>query len=132
MTLRRLLIAAGMGACIVVMGSLMLEMRLVSGAAAAVLLAQTQAEFRTGLPPQPASRLAEDMQPQAADDLPLKEERHPPPIVNYVPPKPKHTVDDKSHKAKTSTKSDTKSDTKSKAKKTAPSKTKVRAKRKTK
>jgi hypothetical protein len=61
--------------------------------------------------------------------LPLKEESHPPPIVNYVPPKPKHKVDDKSRKTNTKTKSDTKSA----AKKAAPSKTKsVRAKRKTK
>jgi hypothetical protein len=131
----RLLAAAGMGACIVVAGWAMPEVRLVRGAAAAVPLAQTHAGAGTVLPspPQPARRLAEETQPQSSAELPLKEESHPPPIVNYVPPKPKHKVDDKSRKTNTKTSTKTKSDTKSAAKKAAPSKTKsVRAKRKTK
>jgi hypothetical protein len=131
----RLLAAAGMGACIVVAGWAMPEVRLVRGAAAAVPLVQTHAGAGTVLPspPEPARRLAEETQPQSSAELPLKEESHPPPIVNYVPPKPKHKVDDKSRKTNTKTSTKTKSDTKSTAKKAAPSKTKsVRAKRKTK
>jgi hypothetical protein len=119
MTLRLLLAAACSGACIVAAWWPMPEVRLVSEAAAAVPLAQTQAEAGTTLasPPEPAGRLAEETQAQPVDELPLKEERHPPPIVNYVPPKPKHGVDDKSRK--------TKPDSKPKAKKPAPRKTKA-------
>jgi hypothetical protein len=126
-----LLAAAGIGACIVVAGWPMPGMRLVRSAAAAVPLVQTHAAAGTVLPspPEPARRLAGETQAQPAAELPLKEESHPPPIVNYVPPKPKRNVDDKSRK----TNAKTKSDTKSTAKKAAPSKTKsVRAKRKTK
>jgi hypothetical protein len=125
----RLLAAAGMGACIVVAGWEMPEVRLARGAAAAVPLVQTHVGAGTVSPPEPARRLAEEAQAQPAAELPLKEESHPPPIVNYVPPKPKRNVDDKSRKTNTKTKSDTKST----AKKAAPSKTKsVRTKRKTK
>jgi hypothetical protein len=119
MTLRLLLAAAGSGACILVAWWPMPEVRLVSPAAAAVPLTQTQAEGGTILPSptEPAGRLAEETQAQPAAELPLKEERHPPPIVNYVPPKPKHSVDDKSRK--------TKPDSKPKAEKPAPRKTKA-------
>jgi hypothetical protein len=122
-----LLAAAGMGACSVAAWS-MPEVRLVSVAAAAVPPARTKGEAGTVSPSplEPRPRLAEETQPQPADDLPLKEESHPPPIVNYVPPKPKHVVDDKSRKTKT------KPDTTSKAKKPAPHKTRVvHTKRKT-
>ena len=34
---------------------------------------------------------AEEAQPASADDAPLVEEKHPPPVVNYVAPKPKRT-----------------------------------------
>jgi hypothetical protein len=119
MTLR-LLAASGSGACIVAAWWPMPEVRLVSAAAAAVPLAQTQAEAGTTTlpsPTEPAGRLAEETQAQPVDELPLKEERHPPPIVNYVPPKPKHSVGDKSR--------ETKPDSKPKAKKPAPRKTKA-------
>jgi hypothetical protein len=134
MASRNLLAAAGMGACVVAAWWPMPEVRLVSEAAAAVPLtpAPMPAEATTVLPSpsEPARRLTEETQAQPAEDLPLKqdlplkEERHPPPIVNYLPPKPKHVVDDKSGKSK--------SDTKSKAKKPVSHKTKaVHTKRKT-
>ena len=115
-TLRLLLAANGIGACIVAFGRPMPEARLVSPAAAAVPPAHAGRILPSST--SPAIRLAEETQAQTADEpQPLKEERHPPPIVNYVPPKPKQGLDDKSRK--------TKSDSKPKAKKPAPRKAKA-------
>jgi hypothetical protein len=97
------------------------DLRFVSVAAAVPLLLPVRT-WTLPPPVAPARRLAEEAQAQPAGEPPLlAPEKHPPPVVNYVPPKPKRGADDAAHKKK----SDAKPKEKVKAKKSAPRKPKV-------
>jgi hypothetical protein len=110
------LLACGMSGYGVAAGRPAPELRFVSVAAAVPLLLPV----RTWTLPAPAAsarRLAEEAQAQPAGEPPLlAPEKHPPPVVNYVPPKPKHGADDAAHKKKSDAKPKEKAKEKVKAK----------------
>jgi hypothetical protein len=116
------LLACGMSGYGVAAGRPAFDVRSVSVAAAVPLLrART---WTLPAPAAPARRLAEEAQAQPAGEPPLlAPEKHPPPVVNYVPPKPKRGADDATHKKKSDAKEKAKE--KVKAKKSAPRKPKA-------
>jgi hypothetical protein len=115
------LLACGMSGYGVAAGRPAPELRFVSVAAAVPLLLPV----RTWTLPA-ARRLAEEAQAQPAGEPPLlAPEKHPPPVVNYVPPKPKHGADDAAHKKKSDAKPKEKAKEKVKAKKSVPRKPKA-------
>jgi len=97
-SLRLLLACIGVGGCIAASG--------------------TSATWSSGVRLMSKAAAEEIKAAQADDGPPLSAERHPPPVVNYVPPKPKHgAADDALRKNK--------SDVKAKTKKPASPKTKA-------
>jgi hypothetical protein len=111
-------VAVSLGLLLVATGGPAPEAGLVSAPAAAVAQSQARAGTLALPPPVPARRLAEAT--PAADLPPLAAEKHPPPVVNYVPPKLKRSASDPAGK-----KSDAKSKEKAKVKKAAPRKSKA-------
>jgi hypothetical protein len=123
------LLACGMSGYGVAAGRPAPELRFVDVAAAVPLLLPVRT-WTLPTPTAPARRLTEEAQAQPAGEPPLlAPEKHPPPVVNYVPPKPKHGADDAAHKKKSDAKEKAKE--KVKAKKSAPRKPKVSGKPKT-